>query len=732
MSSIQINGETWELVDAEAMETPAVSPLESGQLPEFPANWRVFGPLGPETTKVAASSAESLVDADLRGLSAIPESLKVGDKLLKGRDAAMTGGRIYLDALFGGRQEGRQAYLMAELKLDADKELIFGAGCDWWMQWWIDGEPVFDTLATGNRAHPVTGANHCFRRRLKSGRHVLAVSVINSMSTWVLCAGFATPFEEMLSKQRSSSRWTFIKELQEIWPPQPAWQPNMAIRSDLCLADAAIELEYRQTSDAGNVGVVLGAQDSGHYYYAYVPVWGQLWRARGFWAAIAKADGSGYLRNLKMQLMPNVPCYFNIWRSLRVERLGNRIQMWVNGVKGPCAEDDTYGPGRVGIAGFATYKARNLKIDGKPAKATSWQQGDFRGQPWHHIEPDLSLGNYQQLGRLCKLSDDEIIVTLIIGRESSCFSLNDDNSALHFYRSNDRGRTWSRYGEPMAPSLAPRGHWIVIQPGVIRAFFFDLEKRCFVCRDSEDGAQTWSDPVQGTLLGDWERDVFYEKAWNVVFNLVGLRDGTLLAVILHGYEGMTDNIPNHGEGTWGTALAQPYCSLSNDRGMTWSEPVPMDDATLDLGAKPDSPCGGFSETAVAQLPSGKIVAVARPYSSPFMWQTESDDGGKTWRQACYAPFSGAGGPTMVASDSGYLALIKRGPGAGLHFSADEGVNWDDGTMIDYPSVFNGAAIEVEPDVVLVVYPQSMDEIRPSYARAQRIRLTVDGPIPDWQ
>ena len=158
----------------------------------------------------------------------------------------------------------------------------------------------------------------------------------------------------------------------------------------------------------------------------------------------------------------------------------------------------------------------------------------------------------------------------------------------------------------------------------------------------------------------------------------------------------------------------------------------MDDATLDLGAKPDSPCGGFSETAVAQLPSGKIVAVARPYSSPFMWQTESDDGGKTWRQACYAPFSGAGGPTMVASDSGYLALIKRGPGAGLHFSADEGVNWDDGTMIDYPSVFNGAAIEVEPDVVLVVYPQSMDEIRPSYARAQRIRLTVDGPIPDWQ
>jgi len=730
MGSIQIGSETWDCVGTDGVTTPAESPLDSRPLPPFPTDWRVFGPLGPETTKVVASSAESLVDADLRSLSAIPESLKVGDKLLKGRNAVMADGMIDLDALFGGHLEGQQAYLMAQLELDAETELIFGAGCDWWMQWWIDGEPVFDTLAAGNRIHPVTSVNHCFRRRLKSGRHVLAVRVINSVSTWILCAGLASPFEEMLSKQRSSSNWAFINEMQEIWPPQPAWQPNMAIRSDLCLADAAIEMEYRQASDAGNVGIVLGAQDSGHYYYAYVPVWGQLWRARGFWAAIAKADGSGYLRNLKMRLMPNVPCHFNIWRSLRVERHGNRIQMWVNGVKGPCVEDDTYGPGQVGIAGFATYKVRNLKIDGKPAKAKSWPQGDFRGQPWYHIEPDLGLGDYQKLGRLCKLSDDEIIVTLVIGRKSSCFSLNDENSDLYFYRSNDCGRTWSRYGEPVAPSLVPKGYWKVIQPGVIRSFLFDPKERCFFCRDSKDRAQTWSEAVQGKLLGDWERDLFHEQAWNAVFNVVALRDGTLLAVILHGYKGMTDSIRNHGEGTWGTAFAQPYCSLSNDQGMTWSEPVPMDNATLCLRTKPDSPGGGFSETAAAQLPSGKIVAAARPYASPFMWQTESNDGGKTWRQACYAPFSGAGGPVMVASESGYLALTKRGPGVGLHFSADEGVNWDEGTVVDYPSVFNGAAIEVEPDVMLLVYPQSMDEIRPSYVRAQRIRLTADGPIPD--
>ena len=42
---------------------------------------------------------------------------------------------------------------------------------------------------------------------------------------------------------------------------------------------------------------------------------------------------------------------------------------------------------------------------------------------------------------------------------------------------------------------------------------------------------------------------------------------------------------------------------------------------------------------------------------------------------------------------------------------------------------NGDMIEVEPDVILVAYPESMGEIRPSYIRAQRIRITPEGPVP---
>ena len=174
---------------------------------------------------------------------------------------------------------------------------------------------------------------------------------------------------------------------------------------------------------------------------------------------------------------------------------------------------------------------------------------------------------------------------------------------------------------------------------------------------------------------------------------------------------------------------QPYCTVSTDQGLSWSEPVPMDNAARNDGSRPDSPCGGFGETPVAQLPSGRIVALSRPHASPFMWQTHSDDDGKTWRMACYAPFSGAGSPQLVATPSGYLVSVKRGPGLSLHISTDGGVTWDEGTFIDYPSSFNGSMIEVEPDVVLVVYPESMGEIRPSFVRAQRIRITPEGAVP---
>lgn len=48
-------------------------------------------------------------------------------------------------------------------------------------------------------------------------------------------------------------------------------------------------------------------------------------------------------------------------------------------------------------------------------------------------------------------------------------------------------------------------------------------------------------------------------------------------------------------------------------------------------------------------------------------------------------------------------------------------------MLDSPACFNGGMLEVEPDVVLVIYHVNIDV--PAHIRTQRIAITPDGPVP---
>ena len=710
----------------------------------------MFGPLDRGTTETfwrrIVNGARSSVHVPMEEMDRIPEWLELEGKKLDRRDAVLVDGELNLSDLFGGHELGQQAILFAELVLDTETEVAFGAGSEYWMRWWLDGEKVLDTFKLGN-GRPVGPTDHCFRRTLKAGTHLLGVQLIAGEFTWVFKTSTATPGHVAVScaERADHACWAIAPEPGFMRPPRPRynWEHVTAIKTGEYYTDVIVECEYLQDEryHSSAFGIAMAVQDTGHYYYAYVPQWEQLYRARAFYAAIGIADGSGHVRNLVMQLMPNVPCHLNIWRTLKVERAGKKIRMWVNGVRGPSVRDETYGSGRVGITGFGDFRVRNLRtfstagtVDEK-ADVPVWNMGGEFGAAWHPIEEDLNLGDFQGPGQLIRLKE-EVIVTLLIGRKASCHFLDKTNSAVHLYSSRDGGRTWTRYAEAsswyggsLLPNVLPGGGWCFqVAPGTIRVIYFDLDRRQVTVRDSHDEAVTWSDPQAGRLLGD--RDpVLIEDAENNVSGSAVLSDGSILTLFGHNRPGLFDDIPDHGQGTWGAAFAQSFSTLSHDGGLTWSEPVPTDNATDLLGRPPQSHCAGFSETAIAQLPDAKIVALARPYYSPFMWQTKSNDGARSWRQACYAPFSGAGAPQLVATRSGYLALVKRGPGVGLFCSYDGGVNWDAGTMIDFPGSFNGSAVEVEPDVILIVYPQSMDEIRPSCARAQRIRITPDGPVP---
>ena len=117
------------------------------------------------------------------------------------------------------------------------------------------------------------------------------------------------------------------------------------------------------------------------------------------------------------------------------------------------------------------------------------------------------------------------------------------------------------------------GLWCVPQKGVLRTVFFETEggppvdpdadvKQCFVYRDSTDKGLTWSQPKSGKLLGDWNRYLFQSRTTNGCYGGAVLSDGTLLAVILHGYKDITKNIPNYSSQTWGIV---PRCDRQGGR-----------------------------------------------------------------------------------------------------------------------------------------------------------------------
>ena len=75
---------------------------------------------------------------------------------------------------------------------------------------------------------------------------------------------------------------------------------------------------------------------------------------------------------------------------------------------------------------------------------------------------------------------------------------------------------------------------------------------------------------------------------------------------------------------------QAFTSRSDDDGLTWSKPVNID--TPGFAPNGDKLEGNLdlTEQIGAQLGSGRVMAFIRPIYSPWMWETWSDDGGKTW------------------------------------------------------------------------------------------------------
>ena len=110
-----------------------------------------------------------------------------------------------------------------------------------------------------------------------------------------------------------------------------------------------------------------------------------------------------------------------------------------------------------------------------------------------------------------------------------------------------------------------------------------------------------------------------------------------------------------------------------------------------------------------------------------MWQVHSSDGGRTWDPAAFAPFPGYC-ISLTRMAGGALVAITRFPYLAAHVSYDGGRNWDQGTILDYPLWANHKAVEVEPNVLLVLYMGHIVRKGQADDRVLRLRVTKKGLV----
>jgi hypothetical protein len=378
--------------------------------------------------------------------------------------------------------------------------------------------------------------------------------------------------------------------------------------------------------------------------------------------------------------------------------------VWVDGREALTFRDETYKKGVIGLAGYGWYFFRDAVIRGEKSAAVNWPEPPTI--PVHSFTVGLSS---EEMPSACIAPSGDVLLA----------------AGSVMVRSGDRGRTWSEpeslpeklgrvtdYGNAMFATTDGRPAVMLYtsepdEPGA--------PPRIAIAESSDDG-RTWSDPVSSTIAPDWPT---IPPALTPYGPVVKVGENELLRFLLGGVkeEGtiFTD------VRTFGATRAKAYVIRSKDAGKSWSSPIELDRprwTDAERGTIPGSL--DFTEPSTVVM-GDTVMTLIRPIYSPYMWQCWSYDRGATWDAAGRATFPGYA-QSMTRTTSGTVLCAHRYPLYSVNVSRDGGLNWDAGTVIDYPVWGMGTMHEVEPDVVLCTY---MNAERSLPLLAQLIRVTPE-------
>ncbi|MBC2601582.1 carbohydrate binding domain-containing protein [Puniceicoccus vermicola] len=118
-------------------------------------------------------------------------------------------GEIDLESASGGGESGRVAILFNEFESSGVGTMRVGMAADWWMQVFMNGKPIYDTLGTGNVSQDFSVNDHVFDFPVQKGNNVLAVKVKSGSKGWRFVYGEPSraPLDPGLLVIRPGKRW---------------------------------------------------------------------------------------------------------------------------------------------------------------------------------------------------------------------------------------------------------------------------------------------------------------------------------------------------------------------------------------------------------------------------------------------------------------------------------------------------------------------------------------------
>ncbi len=524
--------------------------------------------------------------------------------------------------------------------------------------------------------------------------------------------------------------WLFVngvwtQEADVIKPPAARADYFYAFRRGAAYRDLTAEFDFRITTNHADAGFILRAQDPAHFYLVHFPNGGQQYRAQHFWAALSVSDGSGHLRFLKLALVRRVPSNLGLWKKARIEVAGDEFRLFVNGYEAFTVRDRTIpAAGRMGVAGFTQFEIRNLRVEGDALPEQGWNENVRLPKPWFVPAPVAELG-WQHRPSLTMTRRGTLLMLMNTTKRKTMVDPREPGNATVLLRSTDQGRTWT------PPEVRPEltgcelltlkdGSLIAIKTGTP-----PHETRLPVANEiwrmeSRDDGHTWSQPEKARWDGPFPRD---PKTLGGNYT-VQLRDGTIVLFLLGSHSSTQKGMNIL---TWSSFHTSAFSTRSTDGGRSWSAPVNLD-------ANPAWPPGSpayegnldLTEAVGAETGDGRILALTRPIYSPWMWESWSEDGGKTWGPAMRGPFPGYAPLPMLRTAGGAILIATRFPGITLRASYDDGRTWDEGLYVDSSIWAMGDMVEVEPNLVFLAYMDSFEgPVRAQFLRVGPRGLTAE-------